>query len=51
MSIDDATGKKGSGWTDREKLTYLFSTMEHSGTKLDYKARTPSPHTNTHGLY
>ncbi|RYO48877.1 hypothetical protein AA0113_g9915 [Alternaria arborescens] len=41
MSGNEGT-KTGSGWTDKERLTYLFSLIENSNVKFDYN-NTPRP--------
>ncbi|KAF7672964.1 hypothetical protein GT037_008915 [Alternaria burnsii] len=41
MSGNEGT-KTGSGWTDKERLTYLFALIENSNVKFDYN-NTPRP--------
>ncbi|CAN9467858.1 hypothetical protein J4E82_010734 [Alternaria postmessia] len=41
MSGNECT-KTGSGWTDKERLTYLFALIENSNVKFDYN-NTPRP--------
>ncbi|OAG16632.1 hypothetical protein CC77DRAFT_1065080 [Alternaria alternata] len=41
MSGNEGT-KTGSGWTDKERLTYLFTLIENSNVKFDYN-NTPRP--------
>ncbi|KAF2244693.1 hypothetical protein BU26DRAFT_84453 [Trematosphaeria pertusa] len=44
MSDTEAKSGKaaGSGWTDKERLTYLFALIDNTGVKLDYNT-TPRP--------
>ncbi|KAF3050929.1 hypothetical protein E8E11_008198 [Didymella keratinophila] len=34
---EGAKGKAGAGWSDRERLAYLVSLIEHSDTKFNFK--------------
>ncbi|KAF3045248.1 hypothetical protein E8E12_011047 [Didymella heteroderae] len=44
MSDNEGTkGKANTGWTDRERLTYLLSLIEHSDTKFNFKASIDLP--------
>ncbi|CAG5186442.1 uncharacterized protein ALTATR162_LOCUS11586 [Alternaria atra] len=39
---EGTTTSNGKGWTDRQRLAYYFSLVEHSNVKLDY-ANPPRP--------
>ncbi|CAI6335302.1 unnamed protein product [Periconia digitata] len=42
----NAGAKPGGGWTDKERLVYLYALVEQTGIKPDYK-NTPRPNNRT----